>query len=150
MLAHQICHSGSKQLDANTSSTGEIILQTPVFNVDSEKVVNGIIANRLEVLEESVSSMIEKFQNNIIPHTDDKMMASRHTSLEEAVRRLIPESREKSTSASSRDNQVAINGMNNPEGKLNSLITSSEKEKRILNRMKVSEDENGNVIDGPS
>ena len=38
--------------------------------------------------------------------------------------------------------------MNNPEGKINSLITSSKKEMRILNRMKVSVDENGNVIDG--
>ena len=38
------------------------------------------------------------------------MMASRLTSLEEAVRRLIPESRETRTSASSRDNQVALNG----------------------------------------
>ena len=58
--------------------------------------------------------------------------------------------REKSTSVSSRDNQVALNGMNNPEGKINSLLTSLEKEKRIINRMKVAEDENGNVIDGPS
>ena len=61
--------------------------------MDSEKVDNGIIANRLKVLEESVSSMIEKFQDNIIPHTDDKMMASCLTSLGEAVRRLIPEYR---------------------------------------------------------
>ena len=67
-----------------------------------------------------------------------------------AVCRHIPESREKRTSASSRDNQIALNGMNNPEGKIYSLITSSEKEKRIINRMKVNEDENGNVIDGPS
>ena len=32
--------------------TGEMILLTPVFNVDSEKIDNGIIANRLKVLEE--------------------------------------------------------------------------------------------------
>ena len=40
--------------------------------------------------------------------------------------------------------------MNNPEGKINSLITSSEIEKIIINRMKVNGDENGNAIDGPS
>ena len=38
--------------------------------------------------------------------------------------------------------------MNNSEGKMNSLITSPEKEKIIINRMKVNEGENGNVIDG--
>ena len=118
--------------------------------MNSKKVDNGIFAKRLKVLEEAVNSMIEKFQDNIIPHTDDKLMASRLTSLEEAVRRLIPEPREKRTSASSRDNQVALNGMNNPDGKITSLITSSKKEKRIINRMKVNEDENDNVIDGPS
>ena len=88
--------------------TGEMILQTPVFDVDSEKVDNGIITNNMRVLEESVSSLIEKFQDNIIPHTDNKMMASHLTSLEEAVCRLVPESREKRTSDSSRDNQVVI------------------------------------------
>ena len=93
--------------------TGEMILQTPVFNVDS-----GIIANRIKVLEESVSSMVEKFQDNIIQHTDDKTIASHLTSLEEAGCRLIPESREKRTSASSRDNQIALNGMNNLKEKL--------------------------------
>ena len=39
--------------------TGEMIPQTPVFNVDSEKVDNEIIANRFKVPEEFVNSMIE-------------------------------------------------------------------------------------------
>ena len=109
-----------------------------------------IIANRLKVLEESVSSMIEKFQGNTNSHTDDNMMTSRFTSLEEAVCRLIPDSTDKSICSSLRDNQGVLNGMNNPEEKNNTLTTAAAKEKRILNRMEVSVDEKDNVIDGPS
>ena len=130
--------------------TGEMILLTPVFNVDSEKIDNGIIANRLKVLEESVSSMIEKFQGNTNSHTDDNMMTSSLASLEEAICRLIPDSTDKSICSSLRDNQGVLNDMNNPEEKNNTLTTSAEKEKRILNRMEVSVDEKDNVINGPS
>ena len=83
-------------------------------------------------------------------HGNDNMMTSRLTSLEEAVCRLIPDSTDKSICSSLRDNPGVLNGMNNPEEKNNTLITSAEKENRILNRMEVSVDEKDNVIDGPS
>ena len=49
-----------------------MIIQTPVYNVVSENCDNGMIVNRLKIIEESINSMIEATKINAskqtVPH----------------------------------------------------------------------------------
>ena len=63
-----IC-SAMKILSENGSlpmfiGTSEMIIQTPIYNIDSEKSDNRIIANRLKVIQETVSSLVEITKQN--------------------------------------------------------------------------------------